>query len=124
MSENVKFYMSFRVRLILLLSSFLLLTIVLVLALDKWAQQRASQEVAQQSEQVKEAVNSGFSDFAKAMYLAIKNLNSSRYLYKQIEAGEIKLPDTVEHIVVADEYGRVSDTTLAELEGKSIPVPD
>ena len=124
MSEKVKFYMSFRVRLILLLSSFLLLTIVLVLALDKWAQERASQEVAQQSEQVKDAVNSGFSDFAKAMYLAIKNLNSNRYLYKQIEAGEIKLPDTVEHIIVADENGAVSDTTLAELDGKSISVPE
>ena len=124
MSETVKFFLSFRVRLILLLSSFLLLTIILVLALDKWAQRRASQEVAQQSEQVKDAVNSGFSDFAKATYLAIKNLKSNSYLYKQIQSGEITLPDTVEHIIVTDEYGAVSDTTLAELEGKSISVPD
>ncbi len=116
--------MSFRARLMLLLSSFLLLTIVLVLALDKWAQERASQEVAQQSEQVKDAVNDGFSDFAKAMYMAIKNLNSERYLYKQIQEGEIKLPHTVEHIIVADEKGQVSDTTLQELDGKSISVPE
>lgn len=124
MSEKVKFYMSFRARLLLLLSSFLLLTIVLVLALDKWAQKRAAEEVAQQSTQVKNAVNDGFSDFAKALYLAIANLKEDRYLYKQIQAGEITLPDTVEHIIVADEHGEVSDTTLEELDGKSISVPD
>jgi signal transduction histidine kinase len=124
MSQDVKFYLSFRVRLILLLSSFLLLTIGLVLALDKWAQERASEEVVQQSAQVKNAVNSGFTDFAKATYLAIKNLKSERYLYKQIQAGEITLPDTVEHIIVADQYGAVSDTTLPELDGGTISVPD
>jgi len=124
MSEKVKFFMSFRARLMLLLSSFLVLTIVLVLALDKWAQKRAAQEVAQQSDQVKEAVNGGFSDFATALHLAIKNLNSERYLYKQIQRGEIKLPDTVEHIIVTDQYGAVSDTTLEDLDGKSISVPE
>jgi len=124
MSEKIKFFMSFRARLMLLLSSFLLLTIVLVLALDKWAQKKASEEVAQQSAQVNEAVNGGFSDFASALHMAIKNLNSERYLYKQIQRGEIKLPDTVEHIIVADEHGSVSDTTLEELDGKSISVPE
>lgn len=124
MSEKVKFFMSFRARLMLLLSSFLLLTIVLVLALDKWAQKRASEEVAQQSDQVKDAVNGGFSDFATALHMAIKNLNSERYLYKQIQRGEIELPHTVEHIIVADQYGAVSDTTLEELDGKSISVPE
>src|SRR4029077_18203805 len=123
MSESVKFFMSFRVRLILLLTSILLLTIVLVLALDKWAQKRAGQEVRQQSAQIKAAVNDGFSDFAFAMYVAINNLNSDRYLYNQIKEGEFELPDTVEHIIVADQYGAVSDTTLEELKGKSIPVP-
>ena len=107
--------MSFRVRLILLLTSFLLLTIILVLALDKWAQKRAAQEVAQQSNQVKNAVNKGFSDFAQAEGMAIKNLNSDRYLYKQIQAGEIDLPDTVEHIIVADQNGAVSHTTVEQL---------
>lgn len=116
--------MSFRVRLMLLLASILLLTIVLVLALNKWAQKRAAEEVHQQSRQIKAAVNDGFSDFAEAMYIAIKNLNSERYLYQQIQAGELTLPDTVEHIIVADQYGNVKDTTLEELKGKSIPVPE
>ena len=124
MPNDVKFFMSFRVRLMLLLTSYLLLTIVLVLALDKWAQKSAAAEVSSQSEQVKEAVNSGFSDFAKAIGLAINNLNSERYLYRQIQAGEIGLPGTVEHIIVADQYGNVSDTTLEELKGGTIPVPD
>src|SRR6266513_4380171 len=115
MSEKVKFFMSFRARLMLLLSSFLVLTIVLVLALDKWAQKRASQEVAQQSEQVKNAVNGGFSDFAEELGMAIKNLNTERFMYEKIQAGEIQLPDTVEHIIVADEYGAVRDSTLEDL---------
>ena len=115
--------MSFRVRLMLLLSSFLLLTIVLVLALDRWAQKRAAEEVRQQSEQVKAAVNKGFSDFAHAIGMAIQNLDSERYLYKQIQDKEIDLPDTVEHIIVADEFGAVSDTTIEDLKGASISVP-
>src|SRR5258707_15144466 len=78
MSENIKFFMSFRVRLMLLLTSFLLLTIVLVLALDKWAQRRAAEEVRQQSEQVKDAVNETYSDLVKAIGIAFGNLNSER----------------------------------------------
>jgi signal transduction histidine kinase len=124
MSENIKFFMSFRVRLMLLLTSFLLLTIVLVLALDKWAQRLAAEEVRQQSAEVKDAVNDTYSDLVKAIGMAIANLNSERYLYKQIEAGEIKLPDTVEHIIVADEHGLVSDTSIEEKKGKSVRVPD
>lgn len=124
MSDNVKFFMSFRVRLMLLLTSFLLLTIVLVLALDQWAQRRAAEEVAQQSEQVKDAVNNGFSDIVEAFGLAIHNLNSDQYLYKQIQEGKVTLPQTVEHIIVADQYGKVSDTTLEELKDKTISVPD
>jgi len=124
MTEKVKFFMSFRARLMLLLSSFLLLTLVLVLALDRWAQRHAADEVRQQSEQVDDAVKKGFSDFAQAIGIAIKNLNSKRYLYNQIQAGEVDLPDTVEHIIVADEFGRVSDTTIEDLKDKSIPVPE
>jgi signal transduction histidine kinase len=124
MSEKVKFFMSFRARLMLLLSSFLVLTIVLVLALDRWAQKRAAEEVRQQSEQVDDAVKKGFSDFAQAIGIAIKNLNSLQYLYKQIQDKEVDLPDTVEHIIVADEFGLVSDTTIDNLKGKSISVPE
>lgn len=123
MTEKVKFFMSFRVRLMLLLTGFLLLTMILVLGLDKWAQRRAAEEVFRQSEQVKEAVNGGFSDFAQAIGMAIENLSSERDLYKQIAAGEIQLPKTVEHVIVADEHGAVNDTTLEELKGKSITVP-
>ena len=107
----------------LLLSSFLVLTIVLVLALDKWAQKRATEEVRQQSAQVKDAVDKGFSDFAHAIGMAIQNLNSERYLYKQIQDKEVDLPDTVKHIIVADEFGAVSDTTIEDLKGKTITVP-
>lgn len=124
MSDSVKFFMSFRARLMLLLTSFLMLTIVLVLLLDKWAQKLASEEVSQQSEQVKDAVNNGFSDFAQALGLAIKNLNTERFLYEQMATGDIHLPDTVQHIIVADEHGAVRDTTVKELNGESIPVPD
>jgi len=124
MSDRLKFFMSFRVRLMLLLTSFLVLTIVLVLGLDKWAQKRADEEVFQQSEQVKDAVDSGYSDFNKAIGLAITNLNTERFLYEQIEAGEVKLPNTVEHIIVADDHGTVRDTTLKEISGISIQVPD
>ena len=123
MPDKVKFFMSFRVRLMLLLTGFLSLTMILVLALDQWAQRRAAEEVFRQSEQVKDAVNAGFRDFALAIGMAIENLSSERDLYKQIAAGEIQLPKTVEHVIVADEHGAVNDTTLEELKGKSITVP-
>ena len=124
MSGKVKFFMSFRARLMLLLTSFLLLTIVMVLALDNWARKRADQEVIQQSEEVKDAVNSGFSDFALAIGMAIQNLSSDKFLYERIEAEEMKLPPTVQHIIVADKDGEVSDTTLKEKRGQSISVPE
>ncbi|HXG93384.1 MAG TPA: ATP-binding protein [Blastocatellia bacterium] len=124
MSDRIKLLMSFRARLIMLLTSFLLLTIVLVLVLDNWARKRTDQEVRQQSEEVKAAVNSGFSDFQQATGIAIQNLDSTTFLYDLIEDGKIKLPPTVEHIVVADERGEVSDTTLPELKDKFIHVPD
>jgi signal transduction histidine kinase len=123
MAEKVKFLMSFRGRLMSLLVAFLLLTILVVLALDNWTSKRADEEVRRQSEQMKDAVNGGFTDFALALGLAIRNTASRNFLYNQIERGEIKLPDTVEHIIVADRDGKVSDTTLPELEGGYIQVP-
>jgi signal transduction histidine kinase len=124
MSGKVKFLMSFRARLMLLLTSFLLLTIVLVLALDNWARKRADQEVRQQSEEVKQAVSSGFGDVVEAMGMAVQNLSSDRYLYERMEAGEIKLPPTIEHVIVADKDGKVADATLEEKIGKVIAVPE
>ena len=46
MAGRIKFLMTFRARLMLLLTSFLVLTIVTVVILDKWAQKRAAEEVA------------------------------------------------------------------------------
>lgn len=116
--------MSFRARLMLLLASFLLLTIVLVLLLDNWARTRAHREVEHQSREVKEAVNGGFGDFADAIGIAIQNLSSERFLYRKIEDGEIRLPFTVEHIIVADKDGKVVDATVPELQDTIIPVPE
>ena len=122
--ETVKFFMSFRGRLMLLLLAFLILTVGLVLALDNWARKRANEEVLNQSAQVKDAVSDQFTDFALAIGMAIRNLSSGTYLYHQIEKGEITLPDSVAHIIVADKDGNVSDTTLPDLEGGTVPVPE
>ena len=81
MAGRIKFLMTFRARLMLLLTSFLVLTIVTVVILDKWAQKRAAEEVALQSEEVKEAFNRSFGDFSKAVSLAIKNLSTQTYIY-------------------------------------------
>jgi signal transduction histidine kinase len=123
MPEKLKFFMSFRGRLMLLLIGFVLLTIVLVLSLDNWTRKGVAEEVQRQSDSVSEAVDSGLSDFAVALGMAIRNLSGGTYLYRQIENGEITLPETVEHIIVADREGKVSDTSLPELEGQTIPVP-
>src|SRR5437763_2460952 len=112
MNNRVKFLLSFRARLILLLASFLLLTIVLVIALDNWARAKSYREVRHQSREVKEAVNNGFGDIAEAIGIAVQNLSSERFLYRRIEDGEFKLPDTVEDILVADKDGKVADSTV------------
>ena len=124
MSDKVRFLMSFRARLILLLASFLLMTMALVILLDNWARGRAHHEVERQSREVKEAVNDGFGDFAKAIGIVIQNLSSDKFLYRKIEDGEIQLPRTVEDIIVADKDGKVADTTVPDLLDKVIPVPE
>ena len=106
----------------LLLTSFLLLTLVLVLALDRWAQKRAADEVTRQSRQVKDAFNSSFGDFAQAMGLAVGSLSSEEYLYKTVPT--IGMPPTVRDIIITDEAGKVTDSTLSELVDQSISVPD
>ena len=52
MSDKVRFLMSFRARLILLLASFLLMTMALVILLDNWARHRAHHEVEPGVEQM------------------------------------------------------------------------
>lgn len=123
MSDKVKFLTSFRARLMLLLTSFILLALILVFALDNWARKRADQEVRRQSEEVKKAVNSGFGDFATAIGMAIKNTISDKFLFERIEAGEMRLPDTIEHIVITDKDGLVNDTTDEKVRNKFIRVP-
>jgi len=124
MSDKVRFLMSFRARLILLLASFLLLTIALVILLDNWARTRAHHEVAHQSREVKDAVNDGFGDFAEAIGIAVQNLSSEKFLYRKLEDGEITLPPTVEHIIVADKDGKVADSTVPDMQETVIPVPE
>lgn len=123
MSDKVKFLMSFRARLMLVLSSFLLLTIILVVALDNWARKRSEQEVARQSLEVGEAVNNGFGDFAVAIGLAIKNLSSDKFLYEQIKDGEVRLPDIIKHVIITNKEGLVNDTTTERSKDKVLQVP-
>jgi signal transduction histidine kinase len=123
MAGKIKFLMTFRARLMLLLTSFLVLTIVTVVILDKWAQKRAAEEVALQSEEVKEAFNLSFADFSKAVSLAIKNLSTKTYIYDQLAAGDVELPPTVKNIIVADSRGLVIDSDVKDLVNQTIYVP-
>lgn len=122
MSDKVKFLMTFRARLMLLLTSFLIITIVLVLFLDNLASKRNAEEVQQQSEQVKAAVSGGLGDLALAIGIAINNLGSKTYLYDKYTRDQ--LPATIEHIIVTNDKGEVNDTTLPGLEDRIIAVPD
>jgi signal transduction histidine kinase len=121
MPDRVKFLMSFRGRLMLLLTGFLVLTIALVLLLDRWAQRHATAELVRQSQQVKTAFNTSFGDFAQAVSLSLQSLASESYLYEVI--GHIEMPSTLKAIVVADENGLVKDSTLRELIKQKVEVP-
>src|SRR5215210_7193446 len=121
MSERVRFLMSFRARLILLLTSFLLLTILLVLVLDHWAQKRISKEIEAQNTRMTEAVNTGYSDFMEAIGLALQSLDSQDFLYEKISRDA--LPRTVENIIVTDRDGKVKDSTLESTIGQRISIP-
>ena len=106
-----------------MLTSFILLALIMVFALDNWARKRSDQEVARQSREVNEAVNGGFGDYATAIGMAIKNLSSETFLYDRIKAGEMRLPDTIKHIIITDKNGLVNDTTDERLKNKTIRVP-
>lgn len=122
MEKRARLFKTFRARLMLLLTSFLLITIILVLVLDRWAQKRAADEVERQSQQIKEAFNTSFGDFAQALGLAVQSLSSEYYLYKTIAPDQ--MPSTVKHIIVTDESGKVTDSTLRDLIGQIITVPE
>lgn len=116
---RLNFFTSFTARLMMLWASFLILTIVLVFAIDRQVQNRVTAEVLQQNKDVTDAVNDGFGDFARAISIAQWSLNTSTFLYDSAQ----KVPDTVEHIIIADEYGKVKDSTLPELVDQYIKVP-
>jgi signal transduction histidine kinase len=122
MSEKVKFLMSFRARLILLLTLFLLLTTFLVLALDNWARKRVEAVITAQTQQITDTVNRGYGDLAWAMNLAMQSLDSDDYLYDVIKPGQ--LPRTIEGIIVAEEDGTIRDSTEPDIIQKKIPIPE
>ena len=124
MSDRVKFLASFRVRLMLLLTSFLLLTIVVVFLVDIRVKRRIEDVVADQNRQVNEAVSDGFGDLTQAISIALDTLKSKRYLYDKLERGQLQLPPTIAHIIVTDQRGAIRDTTLRTLAKGKIPVPD
>ncbi|HXG65788.1 MAG TPA: hypothetical protein VNO70_11825, partial [Blastocatellia bacterium] len=121
MSDRVKFLMTFRARLMVLLTSFLLITIILVIVLDNWARKRADAEVARQRQEVAGAVEVSYSGLAEAMGLALRSLDSEQYLYEVIKPGE--LPPTVETIIVTEKDGMVHDSTLKDLVNAPITIP-
>ncbi|HWP44172.1 MAG TPA: ATP-binding protein [Blastocatellia bacterium] len=114
--------MTFRARLMLLLTSFLVLTILLVLALDNWARKRAEEVIAEQNRQVTEAVNRSYDDLAKAQSLALQSLVSDNYLYQVLKPED--MPQTVESITVTERDGKVSDSTVREIVDQYLPVPE
>jgi len=62
-------------------------------------------------------------DFTKAVAIGIENLNTEKYLYDHIESGRVKLPATVQGVIVAKESGEVHDTTIRGQQGQIIYVP-
>jgi signal transduction histidine kinase len=104
----------------LLWSSFLIIAVVLIYFMDRVVQLRVQREVEQQNLQVKEAVNQGFYNFAAAMSLAQSHLSADTFLYDNPN----EIPHGVEHIIIADEFGNVKDSTLRELVDQNIPVPE
>lgn len=106
----------------MLLTSFLLLTIILVLVLDQWAQKLISREIESQNTRMTEAVNTGYSDFMEAIGMALQSLDSSEFMYENIERED--LPRTVENIIVTDSVGKVKDSTSERIVGQQIPIPE
>ena len=114
--------MTFRARLMLLLTSFLLLTFVVVFLLDRWANERSDEAIKAQNRQIKAAVTSGYGDIARANNIAIQSLASEKFLYEEISRSE--LPPTVENILITDREGHVKDGTAPDMVGQFVALPD
>lgn len=121
MFESMQLFRSFRGRLMLLMTAFLLLTVLLVFVLDKWAQKRVSDEAREQNERVKEIVGDSLGGFSEAFSMALKNLSTEQYLYEQIAPGE--LPANIKHVVIAEQDGTIADSTDRELVHQRFKVP-
>ncbi|MBI3650534.1 MAG: HAMP domain-containing protein [Acidobacteria bacterium] len=123
MANKIKLLMTFRARLMLLLTACLLLTIVIVFALDYWAQQRINKEIVKQNEKVTEVMNGGFLDLMQAVSIATKSLGSEDLLYNVLSPED--MPKTIEAIIVANKEGKVIDSSIKELidNDKTIFVP-
>lgn len=113
MANKVRFLLTFRARLMMLLASCLLLTIIIVLALDYWAQQSINAEIEKQQKDVTEVINGGFGDLMKAVSLATESLGSENFLYDTISPDQ--MPKTVEAIIIADRDGIVTDGSVKDL---------
>jgi signal transduction histidine kinase len=111
MALKTGLFLSFRGRLILLWASFLILTTILVFVIDRQVQHRVKNDVNQQNAQVKDAINSGFQDFASAISLAQQSLDKESYLFQSPQ----EIPPNIEHIIVTDDKGLVKDSTLRDL---------
>lgn len=122
MSDKIKFLMTFRARLMLLLTAVLLLTIALVLILDSWSRKVADKIIAEQNTQITDAVNRGYDDLAKATQLAIRSLDSKQFLYDIVEP--YGLPPSVENIFITEKSGKIRDGTLREYVDNYIDVPE
>ena len=66
-------------------------------------------------------VKSHLEDFAIAIQLAIRSLSEETYLDQRVPA--IKLPESIESINILDDKGKVKDSTISELIGKSYALP-
>lgn len=123
MTDKIKILMTFRARLMLLLAACLLLTIAIVFALDYWAQQRLDDEINKQNDVVTDVIDAGFGDLMQAVSIATGSLGDEKFLYDAISPED--MPKTVEAIIVADQEGLVTDSTVKELvqNDKTIFVP-
>jgi signal transduction histidine kinase len=123
MTDKVKILLTFRARLMMLLTACLLLTIIIVFALDYWAQRRLNEEINKQKNRVTEVLNNGFGDLMEAVSIATISLGSEDLIYNVIEPED--MPKTVEGIIVADKDGWVIDSSVKELidDKKKIVVP-
>ncbi|HEY6330569.1 MAG TPA: HAMP domain-containing protein, partial [Blastocatellia bacterium] len=119
MNLKTDLLLSFRGRLTLLWTSFLIVTTVLVFVVDRQVQNQIKRDVNQQTTQVKDAINTGFGDFSRAISVAQASLPNPDYLF------ESPIPPNVQHIIITDDQGLVKDSTLPEMveEPTYIDVP-